>query len=140
MNAKSRYSEVVLAAFYQITLDKGYAQCLDRHVLAAAHHLIRARESVASPALWKLHNSLFFEHVREVNSLVAMHGDFSLAIDSSERGLEKRCVWAELDSALPDPGMYDTFSAADPDCSAGEFHPWDDLLVTNAFDSRKRAA
>ena len=135
----SSYSRLVLWGFHQIYLPAPWAGIVDRHVWASGHHLVRSREALSRYRIWEFHHRAYLRHVEALTVLIARFGDFTFAIDPSERELHFRHTWRDLGCALPNPQMLDDLQC-DQSIALGEQHPYDELFDISSFDIHRKAA
>ena len=102
---KTRYSDILGDLFYHIKLSEELKDLIDTHFTGAAHHLRRFEE-----ADMKEHRHFHLVrhrlHLRLMMTLIHNYGDFSEAIDPTNRDLEFRETWNPEFTTLPDPGMF----------------------------------
>ena len=128
MNRNNLYSKIALEDFYQIYLDEPGALLVDSHFMGAAHHLncwINSRD--LHPSLFEFHLVRFGAHLRHLYETVYVTGDFSLAVDPSERNLHQRKTWSPNLLSYPHETMFKDM-VSDERVPMGKEHPYDRLL------------
>lgn len=100
-----RYSQILGDMFYRIKLSEEAKDMVDTHFTGAAHHLKRFHQAnTEDMRAFHLHRHRL--HQRLMMTLVYKFGDFSDAIDPSNRGLDKRDTWSPEWTIMVDECMY----------------------------------
>lgn len=117
-----RYSDVIGDIFYKIRLNPEASARVDQHFISAAHHRWRFY-TAKTPDGIRYHHRMYFEHLFALLRTV-MGGDFTHAVDLSQRGLNSPLGWSparfpvpqpahmtEYDHLLPSPKMFDAMDS-----------------------------
>jgi hypothetical protein len=105
MTKKLRYSDVIGRYFYQISLSDEDKDLVDTFFTGSAHHLKRFKEAT-QPEDRDYHLSRHRSHLRKMMLVVFKRGDFSKAVDPSNRDLDRRDTWNPDWTTMPDPNMF----------------------------------
>lgn len=105
MTKKLRYSDIVGPYFYNIILKEEEKDMVDTYFTAAAHHLKRFKEAATkSDRNFHLHRHRI--HLRLLMTMIYEFGDFTEAVDVSNRDLDHRETWNPDFLIIPDPNMF----------------------------------
>ena len=105
MKKKLRYSEILGPYFYHISLTAEDKDMVDTFFTASSHHLNRLKEAITKEDRY-FHLSYHRAHLRKMMLIVYERGDFSKAIDESNRDLDRRETWNPEWTTIPDPNMF----------------------------------
>lgn len=100
-----RYSQIIGELFYHIKLSDEVKDMVDTHFTGASHHLRRFEQAKTDECRF-FHLSRHRIHLRLMMSLIYKLGDFSEAIDSSNRDLDRRETWSPEWTIMPDQNMF----------------------------------
>jgi hypothetical protein len=100
-----RYSHVLGSYFYNIIMNEDDYDMVDTHFTGAAHHLKRFHEAVSKEDRY-FHLSRHRAHLRLMLKMIYERGDFSQAVDPSNRDLEYRDTWNPEWTTMPDQNMF----------------------------------
>jgi hypothetical protein len=117
---KIRYSQIVGELFYRIKLTDEVKDMVDTYFTGSAHHLRRFEQSKTEDHQM-FHLTRHRIHLRLMMTLVHKYGDFSEAVDPSNRDLDRRETWSPEWTVLPDPFMFRRM-IADWRCIVGQPH------------------
>ena len=130
-----RYSQII-TDFYKIRLSAQDLALVDAHFVGAAHHRFRAIQTGE-----EIHCDHYLAHICRLGEII-MEGDFSVAQDTTNRGMDNPDNWNmenkagnfinifSLDPLLPAPDMFEDMSE-DYRFIPGENHPYDILLYNS---------
>ncbi len=121
-----RYSQVLGNVFYHIKLTDELSDMIDTHFSSAAHHLRRFEQSKTEDHRL-FHLTRHRIHLRLMMTLIYKHGDFSEAVDPSNRDLDRRETWSPEWTIMPDQNMFKKM-AADWRYEVGVAHAGDQYL------------
>jgi hypothetical protein len=132
MTKKLRYSDILGPYFYHIGLTDDDKDMVDTYFTGAAHHLARLKEAVTKEHRY-FHLRKHRAHLRNMMMIVYTKGDFSNAIDESNRDLDRRDTWNPDFCIMPDPLM---FKKMLPNWAykVGEEHCADHYLLQNEIE------
>ncbi len=105
MNQKWRYSDMLGKDFYHIGLSDEDKDMVDTFFTGAGHHLARLKESATKEDRY-FHLSRHRAHPRKMMLIVFERGDFSKAIDESNRDLNRPESWNPDWITIPCPNMF----------------------------------
>lgn len=122
------YSDVLIS-YHRIKLSRSNANAVDIFFTGAGQHLLLWKMAVSGSWQEQFHDERFRAHLKALMEVVFTGGDFSVAIDPTEFGLQKRENWSwESGSILhKDPRMFNSLPY-DNRFTVGETHPNDTYL------------
>lgn len=132
---KLRYSDIIGPYFYNINLSDDDKDMVDTYFTGASHHLKRFHEATTKEDKY-FHLSRHRLHLRLMMIIIHERGDFSKAVDTSNRDLEHRDNWNPEWTTMPDPGMFKKmvpdwrFEVGKPHCADHYLHK-DDLILSD---------
>lgn len=100
-----RYSQVIGSLFYQIVLVDDDKDMVDTHFTGASHHIKRFHECTNKDDQY-FHLSRHRTHLKLMMRIIFERGDFSNAIDKSNRDLNQRETWNPDWTVMPDQNMF----------------------------------
>lgn len=106
---KLRYSDILGPYFYNIGFNSEECDYIDTFFTGASHHLRRFEEATTEEDRY-FHLSRHRAHLRKMMKLIHERGDFSKAVDPSNRDLDRRESWDNRWTVLPDPKMFTKMS------------------------------
>lgn len=140
-----RYSQVLGNVFYHIKLSDELSDMIDTHFTSASHHLRRFEQS-KSEEHRLFHLTRHRIHLRLMMSLIYKFGDFSEAVDPSNRDLDRRETWSPEWTIMPDPRMFASmkedwrFLIGEPHVADAYIHNEDWLNYFMRVESRRNNA
>lgn len=129
------YSDILGDLSYHIELSQDDKDLVNTFFTGAAHHLKRHHEAKDKDTK-HFHLTRHRIHLRLMMQLVHDRGDFSKAMDKTNRDLEFRETWNPDFTIMPDPGMFRKM-APDWRYPVGEAHCSDHYLHRDDIISNK---